>query len=624
MILRVAPAVVLFALLFINVTTVAQRLVPERLNDKTLANRTETPASTQVSPFIPRKGNIAASEVGGVIESITGEYGPGYNGNRLIDGRVDPAWKPRQVAFPQEIVFSFFNKQPALIDSVVITRANSTTTGPKDIEIWTSNSNSAEGFKKVAGLTLTSGPVDQTIQFEPLESRYVKLRILSSFQAGALEIGELQIIEGQGRGYVPLATRFPSMLSWAHSPRRGAQLGVEWLESASIDWQVEHKCFGCHAQAQVIMGLSVAKQNDYLVAEKALQDLVAFTQRSQNQDGSYFNENQTTATQFAAMGLAFFDDATRNRSPFLLKSCNWLIAKQQTDGEISVDNNEPPIDQGSIMTTANTALALNQAFNETGDARYKQGYDRALTWVASAKPETTQDEVFKVLAVSALGNATQRKLLGALVDQLKSEQKSDGGWQETNNSKGSNAFATGQVLYAFKQAAVSIDSAEFSKGVRYLLSTQKDTGFWPSQNSESSRPSDFAPTMWAVIGLAGSFHASGQIRLTLESAVLFDFNRYNLKPEAEAALARIKTDTIDKHPGARLIVEGHTDDVAGDAYNLGLSQRRAQSVADWLVQHGIKRSLIEVKGYGKTQPKVPNSSDENRARNRRVEIVVVE
>jgi outer membrane protein OmpA-like peptidoglycan-associated protein len=115
----------------------------------------------------------------------------------------------------------------------------------------------------------------------------------------------------------------------------------------------------------------------------------------------------------------------------------------------------------------------------------------------------------------------------------------------------------------------------------------------------------------------------GRIRIVLEAEILFDLDKYNLKPSAEAALARIKASIIDQHPGARLIIEGHTDDRGSEEYNRTLSTRRAQSVAAWLSRHGIEGARLQTVGYGKTKPRVPNTSDGNRARNRRVEIVVV-
>jgi hypothetical protein len=86
-----------------------------------VAQASPTPTPEVIPPFASQKGNIVASDAGGVIESITSEYGPGYTGNLLIDGSTATAWKPRSVAFPQEMVFSFFNRQTALISSLVLT-----------------------------------------------------------------------------------------------------------------------------------------------------------------------------------------------------------------------------------------------------------------------------------------------------------------------------------------------------------------------------------------------------------------------------------------------------------------------------------------------------------------------
>lgn len=88
-------------------------------------------------------------------------------------------------------------------------------------------------------------------------------------------------------------------------------------------------------------------------------------------------------------------------------------------------------------------------------------------------------------------------------------------------------------------------------------------------------------------------------------------------------LADIKSSIIDKHPEAQVIVEGYTDDRGAQAYNITLSRRRAQSVADWLRGHGIAASRLETKGGGNLNPRFPNATEENRARNRRVEIIVV-
>jgi outer membrane protein OmpA-like peptidoglycan-associated protein len=65
-------------------------------------------------------------------------------------------------------------------------------------------------------------------------------------------------------------------------------------------------------------------------------------------------------------------------------------------------------------------------------------------------------------------------------------------------------------------------------------------------------------------------------------------------------------------------VQGHTDNVGGDQYNLTLSQARADAVTTWLGGHGIAATRLSAKGYGRNQPIADNDSDEGRAKNRRV------
>ena len=114
-----------------------------------------------------------------------------------------------------------------------------------------------------------------------------------------------------------------------------------------------------------------------------------------------------------------------------------------------------------------------------------------------------------------------------------------------------------------------------------------------------------------------------RIRVSLPGGILFDFDKYNLKPDAQRVLAQVVSGVIDKHPGSRLVVEGHTDSVGTDQHNQDLSVNRAQSVASWLKQHGVEASRISVVGWGKTQPHYPNDTEEHRYRNRRVEISVL-
>ena len=105
------------------------------------------------------------------------------------------------------------------------------------------------------------------------------------------------------------------------------------------------------------------------------------------------------------------------------------------------------------------------------------------------------------------------------------------------------------------------------------------------------------------------------------SDVLFDTGSYTLKPGAREKLAKV-SGIVLAHPGLSLQIEGHTDSVGTDDFNQQLSERRADSVRDFLAEQGVSASSITARGFGKTQPVASNDTAEGRQRNRRVEIIV--
>lgn len=105
--------------------------------------------------------------------------------------------------------------------------------------------------------------------------------------------------------------------------------------------------------------------------------------------------------------------------------------------------------------------------------------------------------------------------------------------------------------------------------------------------------------------------------------IFFEFDKADLRPESIAELNRV-IDFLRANPSVRIRIEGHTDDVGDEQYNLKLSQRRADAVRNYLIQHDIDPKRIEAVGYGESRPLVPNTSDEARAKNRRVEMHIIE
>lgn len=115
---------------------------------------------------------------------------------------------------------------------------------------------------------------------------------------------------------------------------------------------------------------------------------------------------------------------------------------------------------------------------------------------------------------------------------------------------------------------------------------------------------------------------SGVAKAQLNERFLFDVAKSEVKPEAETQLANIAKLLI-VYPNATLKIEGHTDNKGAANANQLLSENRANAVANALKTMGIPETIaIETKGFGATQPIVPNNSDENRAKNRRVDISI--
>ena len=105
------------------------------------------------------------------------------------------------------------------------------------------------------------------------------------------------------------------------------------------------------------------------------------------------------------------------------------------------------------------------------------------------------------------------------------------------------------------------------------------------------------------------------------SDVLFDFNKYTLKPEAREKLAKV-SGILLAYPNLKLQVEGYTDNIGSDEYNQKLSEERADEVRDYLVSQSVAEAGISAQGYGKSHPIADNSTNSGRAQNRRVELVV--
>jgi outer membrane protein OmpA-like peptidoglycan-associated protein len=152
--------------------------------------------------------------------------------------------------------------------------------------------------------------------------------------------------------------------------------------------------------------------------------------------------------------------------------------------------------------------------------------------------------------------------------------------------------------------------AHYTRNGRDVWSQVRTNGFGHDHRTYQIRVSD------AGSGLRADLAKGCKAALY---GVNFDFDKATLRADSEPALNQVLALMKDE-PTLALEIGGHTDNVGKPDYNMKLSDARAASVVRWLVAHGIAKDRLTSHGYGDTQPLVKNDNDENRAKNRRVEL----
>lgn len=178
------------------------------------------------------------------------------------------------------------------------------------------------------------------------------------------------------------------------------------------------------------------------------------------------------------------------------------------------------------------------------------------------------------------------------------------------------AVAGGGGAHAIDSSPDGLEIA-FSSAIGWLVggAVGYGLGYWACPVEEApAAPPPPPPTAAAP--------APAKRRIVLRG-VHFDFNAASLRPDARAVLDEAAS-TLREAASVRVAVEGHTDGVGSDAYNLRLSERRAQTVGDELTRQGIDAGRIAIAGLGETKPVASNDTEEGRAQNRRVELRVLD
>jgi outer membrane protein OmpA-like peptidoglycan-associated protein len=181
---------------------------------------------------------------------------------------------------------------------------------------------------------------------------------------------------------------------------------------------------------------------------------------------------------------------------------------------------------------------------------------------------------------------------------------------ETAKAKSDMADSQAASANAVASARADADQSRLATQQAQLTAQQAETDKAAMRTRLSEQLNSILQTRDSARGLIVSM-----------SDVLFDTGRYSLKPGAREKLAKV-AGILLAYPGLNIEVGGYTDNVGGDAMNQTLSEHRAASVRDYLVQQGVPTNSVTAKGFGNTLPVATNDNSAGRQQNRRVELVV--
>jgi N-acyl-D-amino-acid deacylase len=294
--------------------------------------------------------------------------------------------------------------------------------------------------------------------------------------------------------------------------------GLAFLAKDALAWREKYQCASCHHAGLVIWSMREAKQRGHAVDESVLADLTKWV--AESGDGKTgvprppdipkaFNEK---AVYFAlALGAnPEPDDVSRKGLDLLLST---LKSDQVESGAwLSWPDTRPPIFGNSDeRATALATLALLPGA-ASGDENAKIARDKGVQWLIEDQiDDDSQTMALRLVLWQRLGRPTQE--LEPLASRIQARQNEDGGWSQTNDMP-SDAWATGQALYALAHAGFKSNNPALQRGYAFLVNTQREDGSWPmtsrptkpgGEGGKNLVPITGAGAAWAVMGLVRSY-----------------------------------------------------------------------------------------------------------------------
>ncbi len=267
-----------------------------------------------------------------------------------------------------------------------------------------------------------------------------------------------------------------------------------------------------------------------------------------------------------------------------------------------------------VVGTAEEArvMAVKQKAEEDAQAKIAADKKAAEEREAKARADAAAEAQRRVEA-----EAARKQAEAAQAEAVRMKQEAEQAAQEAARQKAEAEKASAAALA--QQQAAQADAAQAARD-RAAAQAETEKARQAAAQAEAEK-AQLRAQLLAQLNSILQTRDSARGLIVNMSDVLFDTGSHTLKPGAREKLAKI-SGILLAHPGLTLQIEGHTDSVGSDEFNQLLSERRADSVRDFLAEQGVPVSSITARGFGKTQPVASNDTPEGRQRNRRVELVV--
>jgi outer membrane protein OmpA-like peptidoglycan-associated protein len=276
------------------------------------------------------------------------------------------------------------------------------------------------------------------------------------------------------------------------------------------------------------------------------------------------------------------------------------------------------------VQTAEDARAITVKRRE--EERLTQERAAAAEREAKAKAQAAAAERATLQAQQTADRAAREKAeaeaarAAALVQQQAAQTAAEQASRDRVAAEAARASAMAQQQVALAAADQASREKAQAEAARASAQADAEKARKAAEQAESEK-TDLRAKLLAQLNTILQTRDSARGLIVNMSDVLFDTGSYTLKPGAREKLAKI-SGIVLAHPGLSLQIEGHTDSVGSDDYNRQLSDRRAGSVQEFLVQQGVAAGSVTAIGFGKMEPVASNETSEGRQLNRRVELVV--